>query len=34
MSAWLREMARRMEAIERERREREDAGLVDWDDVA
>jgi hypothetical protein len=30
----LLDMARRMEAVEREREEREDGGLVDYDDVA
>jgi hypothetical protein len=30
----LLDMARRMEAVERERAEREDNGLIDWDDAA
>jgi hypothetical protein len=34
LAAKLEDMARRMEAVERERREREDSGLVEWEDVA
>jgi hypothetical protein len=34
LSPALLDLARRLEAIERDRREREEAGLVDWDDAA
>jgi len=34
VSDWLAEQLRRLRAMERERREREDVDLIDWSDVA